>query len=73
MPADESIGVLTFGFEREEDDRIFARWLPYQDVIGYDDFKAGLVRKTVPKSNRAIMADVNSIIEASAEEYHGNI
>ncbi len=73
MPADESIGVLTFAFEREEDDRIFSRWLPYQDVIGYDDFKAGLIRKIMLKSTREIMADVNSIIEASAEEYHGNI
>lgn len=73
MEADESVPLLTFAFEREDDDRIFARWLPLQDVISFDDFKASLIRKTALKSKREIMADVNKIIAASVKENNGNI
>lgn len=73
MAADDSVPLLSFGFEREEDYRIFARWLPLQDVISYDDFKESLIRKTVLKSNREIMKDVNEIIRASLKGKHGNL
>ena len=73
MAADESVPLLAFAFEREDDDRIFARWLPLQDVISFDDFKASLTQKRVLKSNREIMADVNKIIAASVKENNGNI
>ena len=73
MTADEAICLLSFGFEREEDDKIFARWLPLQDVISFDDFKESLIRRTVLKSNREIMKDVNEIIMAAVKEKHGNL
>lgn len=73
MAADDSIPLLSFGFEREEDDKIFARWLPLQDVISFDDFKESLIRRTVLKSNREIMKDVNEIIMAAVKGKHGNL
>ena len=73
MTADEAICLLSFGFEREDDDRIFARWLPLQDAISFEDFKASLIQKTVLKSTREIMLDVNKIIAASVKEDNGNI
>lgn len=73
MAADDSILLLTFGFEQEVDDKIFARWLPLQGVISYDEFKDGLIRRTVLKSNKEIMEDVNKIIMATVREENGNI
>ena len=40
MPADEGISLLTFAFEKEDDDKLFSRWIGYaQYEISFDEFK----------------------------------
>ncbi len=73
MSADDSVPLLFFGFEREEEEKIFARWIPVQDAISFEEFKESLTRRSILKSNKEIMADVNSIIMAAKRESDGNI
>lgn len=43
MPIDDGISLLAFGFEKEDDDKLFARWVGFaQYEVSFDDFKRKL-------------------------------
>ena len=43
MPVDDGISLLTYAFEKEDDDKIFARWVGFaQYEVGFEEFKRRL-------------------------------
>lgn len=43
MPIDDGISLLAFGLEKEDDDKLFARWVGFaQYEVSFDDFKRKL-------------------------------
>lgn len=70
MPADEGARFLLFVMRREEDERIFQRWLMFQTEISFDDFKEQLKPKRM-KSEKEVLKDVESILK-SWEGTNGN-
>lgn len=48
MSADEGISLLTYAFEKEADDKIFARWIGFaQYEVSFEEFKRQLQPVTV--------------------------
>ena len=43
MPLEDGISLLTFAFEKEDDDKLFSRWIGQaQYEISFDEFKRQL-------------------------------
>lgn len=63
MPADEGARFLLFVMSREEDERIFQRWLMFQNEMSFDDFKEQLKPKRM-KSEKEVLKDVESILKS---------
>ena len=43
MPAADGISLLTYAFEKETDDKLFARWIGFaQYDVGFEEFKRSL-------------------------------
>lgn len=43
MDADDSVALLNFAFDTEQEDKLFQRWIPMaQNVMSFDDFKREL-------------------------------
>jgi len=43
MPVEDGISLLAFAFEKEDDDKLFTRWVGFsQYEIGFDEFKRRL-------------------------------
>lgn len=67
MPADEGVRFLLFVMSREEeellDSRLFARWIPYQAEISFEDFKEQLRPKKM-KDDKEVLKDVESILKS---------
>ena len=59
--------------EREEDEKLFERWIPIaQNFMTFDAFKDSLKKQPGIIDEKAVEADVMSII-GSMEQNHGNI
>ena len=44
MPIDDGISLLAFALEKEDEDKLFARWVGFaQYEIGFDEFKRRLM------------------------------
>ena len=73
LSADDAVALISFAFEREEDEKIFERWVPIaQNFMTFDAFKESLRQKTGIINEKAVISDVMDII-GSMEQNHGNI
>lgn len=64
MPADDGLSFILFAFKQEEDSLIYQRWIVGgQFSMSFDDFKAQLIPHT-PKTDKAIMQDVEKILKS---------
>lgn len=60
--------MINRAFDQEEEEKLFARWIPYQGQFGFEDFKQMLRKSnTKPKTDEEIMDDVNAILAAQAK------
>ena len=47
LSADESVALISYAMEQEEDEKIFQRWIPIaQNFMTFDAFKESLRQKT---------------------------
>ena len=73
MNADDAVALISYALEREEDEKLFERWVPIaQNFMSFDAFKDSLKEQPVILDEKAVEADVMSII-GSMEQNHGNI
>ena len=73
MQADDFISLLSFAFGKEEDDRIFLRWIPAaQHVMPLEEFKRSLYEGPKQIDEKAVIEDVMGII-GSIGRNNGNI
>ena len=67
MSADEGIPLLVYALEKEEDDRIFLRWVQAaQTVMSFDAFKESLRPKS-KKTDKEVLDDVEHILTSFEE------
>ena len=71
MSADDGVSFLLFAFAQEEDALIYQRWIVGgQFSMSFDDFKAQLI-PPAPKTDKAIMQDVEKILKSVAPNKKG--
>ena len=63
-PADAA-GFISYLQEKRNEELIFMRWIPYQDIIGFKEFKNSL-RPAVVRSEEEILDEVYTAYEKAA-------
>lgn len=67
MDLEEASGYIRFAFEKQNDEYLFQRWLPYQAEMGFDEFKEKIRIANIPeKPDEEILSDVEMILEQFA-------
>lgn len=58
MPAEEGISLLTFALEKEEEDKLFSRWIGFaQYEVSFEEFKQKLKPVKVDEKKTFDMLD----------------
>ena len=67
MPSNDGISLLLYAMEKEEDDKLFARWIAGPQLqYGYEEFKELL--KPVRMDEKKTMEDIDSFMKNTAWE-----
>lgn len=56
--------LIKFAWDKEIEDKIFTRWIPYQDRIGFEEFKDQLTQnsRVDTRSKEEILDSVKDIL-----------
>ena len=76
LPADDGVRLLSFAFDKEQDDRLFQRWIGQaQYQMGFDEFKQSLipVRIDTQKTLKELDELMENTTWTKAEVINGNI
>jgi len=70
---EEALSLIDYAYQKQEEELIFLRWIPYQH-ISFEEFRAQIKPKKI-KSDEEILKDVKDIITLFNEKgvKHGNI
>lgn len=61
MPVDDGISLLAFAFDKEEEDKLFARWVGFaQYEVSFDEFKRKL--KPVKVDEKATIEQLDELM-----------
>ena len=62
MPVEDGISILAYGFEKEEEDRLFARWIGIaQYDVSFEEFKRRL--EPVKVDEKETLKEIDDIME----------
>ena len=65
MPVDDGISLLTYAFEKEDEDKIFARWVGFaQYEVGFEEFKRRLTPAKVDE--KKTIERIDELMEKTA-------
>lgn len=68
LPADDGCALIAHAMAQEEDEKIFARWIPQaQMFVSFDDFKSGLA-PAPQKPEQEVLDDAEAILNAMHKE-----
>ena len=72
MPIDDGISLLAFAFEKEEDDKLYSRWVGLaQYEFSFEEFKKNL--KPVRFDEKKTLADLDKLMGSTTWERYGVI
>lgn len=61
MPVDDGISLLAFAFDKEDEDKLFARWVGFaQYEVSFDEFKRKL--KPVKVDEKATIEQLDELM-----------
>jgi hypothetical protein len=68
MDFEDGIELINKAGEKSLEDKMFLRWIPYQESIGFFDFKNGLLSSSKKESKDEILDKVKKILELKVGE-----
>lgn len=60
--------MINKAFEEDTNDRLYQRWIPFSNEIGFDDFKNSLVRKVKMKNDTRTAEEILMAVKTKMEE-----
>lgn len=64
LPAEAGISLFTFAFEKEEDEKLFSRWVGYaQYEISFEEFKRRL--QPVRVDEKKTLAEIDRLMDST--------
>lgn len=64
LPATDGIHLLTFAFGKEDDDKLFARWIGFaQYEVSFEEFKRKLM--PVKVNEKKTISDLDKLMETT--------
>lgn len=64
----DGIELINKASEKNLEDKLFLRWIPYQESISFVDFKNGLLSSIKRESKNVILDRVKKILEMKVGE-----
>ena len=73
MPVEDGMSLLAFAFEKETEDKLFARWIGFaQYEVSFEEFKRNL--QPVRVDEKKTLEDLDELMERTTWVHkHGNI
>lgn len=65
IPADDGIALLTYAFEKEEDEKLYSRWIGFaQYEVSFEEFKQKL--KPAKVDEKKTLKDIDELMSKTA-------